>query len=65
MIMSLWFNWLNLKDPLPRFDHQSVFSTNIPDLSHTERHLTYNDKAFSMKKFRDQLITLVTMDEFR
>ena len=30
-----------------------------------ERHLTYNDKAFGVKKFRDGLIELVTMDEFK
>jgi hypothetical protein len=63
--MCLWFNWLNLKEPQKRFDHQSVFSDNIPDLSHVERHLTYNDKAFGVKSFRDWLINLVTMDEFK
>ena len=26
IVMSLWFNWINLKDPQPRFDHMSVFS---------------------------------------
>ena len=63
--MCLWFNWLNLKEPQMRFDHQSVFSDNIPDLSHVERHFTYNDKAFGVKSFRDWLINLVTMDEFK
>ena len=29
------------------------------------RHVTFNDKAFSMKQFREGLIELVTMDEFR
>ena len=29
------------------------------------RHVTFNDKAFSMKPFRDGLIELVTMDEFK
>lgn len=65
IIMSLWFNWVNLKDPQPRFDHQAVFSEKIPDMSKLERHLTFNDKAFSVKKFRDGLIELVTMDEFK
>ena len=65
IIMSLWFNWLNLKDPPKRFDHQSVFSAKIPDLSHVERHLTYNDKSFGVKFFRDWLINLVTMEEFK
>ena len=27
--------------------------------------MTYNDKAFGVKSFRDGLIELVTMDEFR
>lgn len=66
MIMSLWFNWLNLQNPQPRFDHRSVFSANVPDVaSIQERHLTYNDKSFGVKKFRDQLIELVTMEEFK
>ena len=56
---------MNLKDPQPRFDHQAVFSEKIPDMSKLERHLTFNDKAFSVKKFRDGLIELVTMDEFK
>ena len=65
IVMSLWFNWLNLKKPLKRFDHQSVFGSDIPDLNCLPRHVTYNDKAFSVKMFRDYLIRLVTMDEFR
>lgn len=65
IIMSLWFNWLNLKDPQPRFDHQSVFSAqNAMDAKIESRHLTYNDHAFKVKSFRNQLIELVTMDEF-
>lgn len=63
--MSLWFNWLNLKDPQPRFDHQSVFSANGAMNAKIEsRHLTYNDHALKVKSFRDKLIELVTMDEF-
>ena len=62
IIMCLWFNWLNLKNPQKRFDHQCVFNESIPNLSHVQRHLTYNDKAFSVKFFRDWLINRVTMD---
>lgn len=66
IIMSLWFNWLGLKNPPKKFDHMSVFNqaqtTNVKKL---ERHLTYNDKAFGVKAFRDMLIELVTMDEFK
>lgn len=66
MIMSLWFNWLNIQSPKKRFDHTSVFSSKVPsDLSELNRHLTYNDKAFSVKKFRDELITHVMMDQFK
>ena len=65
IIMCLWFNWLGLKNPAKRFDHQSVFSENIPELNNVQRHLTYNDKAFGVKFFRDWLINLVTMDEFK
>lgn len=63
--MSLWFNWLNLKDPQKSFDHQSVFSENLPDLGGVARHLTFNDKSFGVKFFRDWLINLVTMEEFK
>lgn len=62
IIMSLWFNWLNINHPLKRCDHQSVFSTNIPDLTSPARHFTYNDKAFSVKRFRDWLINRVTIE---
>ena len=65
MIMSLWFNWLNLKDPLKRFEHQSVFSSNIQDMKTVERHFTYNDAAFAVKHFREWLVNLVAMDEFK
>lgn len=65
IIMSLWFNWLNLKNPPKRFDHKTVFSPKIPSLEDCERHLTYNDKAFGEKRFRDALIQLVTMEEFK
>ena len=66
MIMSLWFNWLNLQNPQPRFDHRSVFSANVPDVkSIVERHLTYNDRSFGVKSFRDGLIELVTMEQFK
>jgi len=65
IVMSLWFNWLNLKKPLKRFDHQSVFGQDIPNLNCLPRHVTYNDKSFSVKMFRDYLIRLVTMDEFQ
>ena len=34
-------------------------------MTNPERHLTFNDKAFSVKKFRDRLIEIVTMDEFK
>ena len=63
IVMSLWFNWLNLKNPQKRFDHQSVFSANIPNLKNVQRHLTYNDKAFEVKKFRDWLINLVMFEQ--
>ena len=64
IIMTLWFNWLNLKEPQLRFDHQSVFSEKSAMNSVIEsRHLTYNDSAFNVKEFRDRLIELVTMDE--
>ena len=64
IIMTLWFNWLNLKEPQLRFDHQSVFSEKSAMNSVIEsRHLTYNDSAFKVKEFRDKLIELVTMDE--
>ena len=26
IIMSLWFNWLGLKNPPKKFDHMSVFN---------------------------------------
>ena len=66
MIMSLWFNWLNLKDPQKRFDHQSIFNQNIPDLrTGVKRHLTYNDRAFGVVGFRTWLVNLVAMDEFK
>ena len=65
IIMSLWFNWLNLKDPPKRFDHMSVFSSTIPNLNNVDRHLTYNDKAFDVKWFRDWLINRVTMEQFK
>ena len=66
IIMSLWFNWLDLRNPARRFDHQSVFTDKVPDMDRPlQRHLTYNDKAFGVKKFRDGLIELVTMDEFK
>lgn len=65
IIMSLWFNWLNLTDPPKRFDHQSVFTNDVPEISSLPRNVTYNDTAFSVKKFRDGLIELVTMEEFK
>lgn len=66
IIMSLWFNWLNLQNPPRRFDHQSIFSSNIPDLRMgLQRHLTYNDKAFGEIKLRQALVNLVAMDEFK
>ncbi len=65
--MSLWFNWLGLKNPPKKFDHLQVFNQKsaMGDISKIERHLTYNDKAFGVKEFRDRLIELVTMDEFK
>ena len=60
IIMSLWFNWLGLKNVPKRYDHQSVFNQNIPSDFDKARHLTYNDKAFSVKWFRDKLINIVT-----
>jgi len=64
--MSLWFNWLNLKDPQKRFDHISVFSASaIPDMSNLPRHLSYNDKTFSNAKFREGLVDIVAMDELK
>ena len=66
IIMSLWFNWLGLPNPPKKYDHQQVFSQkSAMDISKIERHLTYNDKAFGVKEFRDKLIELVTMDEFK
>lgn len=65
IIMCLWFNWLNLKNPPQRFEHQSIFSENIPNLNYIERNLTYNDHAFNVKWFRDWLISHVTMEEFK
>lgn len=65
IVMSLWFNWLNLKDPQKRFDHQSVFTEDIPDISTLPRHVTYNDKAFSVMRFREGLVDLVAMDKFK
>lgn len=63
IVMSLWFNWLNLHEPQQRFDHQSFFTAQgVPaNLNNVPRHITYNDKAFSVKSFRDNLINLVTM----
>ena len=65
IVMSLWFNWLNLNDPQKRFDHQSVFTEDIPDISTLPRHVTYNDKAFSVMRFREGLVDLVAMDKFK
>lgn len=65
IIMSLWFNWLGLKNPPKKFDHMQVFSQSATKIQKLERHLTYNDKAFGVKEFRDGLIELVTMDEFK
>lgn len=65
IIMSLWFNWLGLKNPPKKFDHMAVFNQSATDVKKLERHLTYNDKAFGVKKFRDMLIELVTMEEFK
>lgn len=59
IIMSLWFNWLNVKNPVRKHDHQSVFNNQCPDMSKLKRHLTYNDKGFSNKIFRDKLIDIV------
>ena len=70
IVMSLWFNWLNLEDPMPRFEHQSVFNAGEVRAALKskpvvfQRHLTYNDSAFAVKEFREELIRLVTMDEF-
>lgn len=65
IIMSLWFNWLNLKNPAKRFDHQSIFTDRVPDFSTLPRHVTFNDRSFSVKAIRDGLIKMVTMDEFK
>ena len=65
IIMSLWFNWLGLKNPPKKFDHMSVFNQAQTNVKKLERHLTYNDKAFGVKAFRDMLIELVTMEEFK
>lgn len=65
IVMSLWFNWLNLDNPLPKDDHTSVFSSNIPDLSDVKRHMSYNDKSFGVEQFREWLIRLVMMEEFK
>ena len=66
MIMSLWFNWLGIKNPPKKFDHQSVFTSQGVNLHGSPaRHISYNDRAFSSKMFRDQLIQLVTMDGFK
>jgi hypothetical protein len=34
-------------------------------MNHFERHLTYNDAAFKVMKFRERLIDIVAMDEFK
>lgn len=65
IIMSLWFNWLGLKNPPKKFDHIAMFNQAQTNVKKLERHLTYNDKAFGVKAFRDMLIELVTMDEFK
>ena len=65
IIMSLWFNWLGLKNPPKKFDHMAVFNQAQTNVKKLERHLTYNDKAFGVKAFRDMLIELVTMEEFK
>ena len=65
IIMSLWFNWLNLKNPAKRFDHQSIFTDRVPDFSQLPRHVTFNDKSFAVKRIRDGLIQMVMMDEFK
>ena len=65
IVMSLWFNWLNLKNPKPRFDHQSIFTKDMPDLSYYQRHMTYNDKAFGVEFFRRWLVDLVSIDDFK
>ena len=49
IIMSLWFNWLNLENPPRKFDHMSVFSSTIPNLNNVPRHLSFNDKSFAVK----------------
>lgn len=58
--MSLWFNWLNIGNPVEKHDHQSVFKDVVPDMNKLKQHLTYNDKAFGKKEFRDRLIEYVT-----
>ena len=65
IIMSLWFNWLGLRNPPRKFDHLAAFTQAQTDVKKLERHLTYNDKAFGVKKFRDMLIELVTMEQFK
>lgn len=66
IIMSLWFNWLGLRNPPKKFDHSSIFNQQQAiNMKSAERHVTYNDKAFGVKAFRDRLIELVTMDEFK
>ena len=65
MVMSLWFNWINLKDPPKRFDHKSVFKPeNISGSLTRCRHLTYNDATLGIRNFRESLIELVKMEQF-
>lgn len=60
IIMSLWFNWLNIQNPSKRYDHETLFSSSLPDLDSLPRHISYNDKAFQVKYLRDWLINRVT-----
>jgi len=64
IVMSLWFNWLNLKNPQLKTDHRSVFTMNVPLVSTIpERHLSFNDKAFQVREFREGLVNLVSIKQ--
>ena len=65
IVMSLWFNWLNIDSPQKKFDHTSIFSKDIPDMKNLPRHVTYNDSAFNVREFREKLIDIVAIDEFK
>lgn len=60
IVMSLWFNWLNLRNPPTRFDHLQMFGKGPVDLSNPPRILTYNDLSFQSQELQHRLMELAT-----